>query len=200
MSEVPSELQSLTIEQLVSEFKEKRRNGAPDYETSDYFAELVRRFEPLLRRAWHRGAFSTEYREYAQDVFLSLFRSLPHLRSPESFPGYFRRIALSVAADHARKNTRLREEPAPAIENAVGRLDESLFTPIFIRSYLEHLPHREKSVISLCYLEDKNIGDVARDLGLTYSAVNSIKARGIKRLREMLLSDRKAVENAGKNI
>lgn len=195
MSEATSELQALTVEQLVSGLSEKSRD-----EASDYFAELVRRFEPLLRHAWHRGAFSTEYGEYAQDVFVSLFRFLPHLRSPKAFPGYFRRIALSVAADHARKDTRLQEREASEVEDKVGGLDESLFMPIFIRSYLEHLPHREKNVIALCYLEEQNIGDIAREMGLTYNAVNSIKTRGIKRLRELLLSDTKTLDGSSKKF
>lgn len=195
MSEVPSDLQSLTVEELVAGLNE--RSGD---EASDYFTELVRRFEPLLRHAWHRKAFSTEYRDYAQDVFLSLYRFLPQLRSPKAFPGYFRRIALSVAADHARKDTRERGLAAPEIEEEVGRFDESLVAPIFIRSYLEHLPHREKNVISLCYLKEQKIGDIARELGISYNAVNSIKTRGIKRLRELILSDAKTLDNSGKNI
>jgi len=191
MSEAVPEVQALTVEQLVSGLRDKSQD-----ELSDYFAEIIRRFEPLLRRSWRRSAFSTEYPEYAQDVFLSLFRCLPYLRCAKAFPGYFRRVALSVAADHARKSTQLHVRSAMDVENLVSRVDESLFTAIFIRSYLEHLPTREKKVLNSLYLEGHEAGEIAKEMGLTVGAVHSIKARGIKRLREILNSDGKNINGA----
>jgi len=195
MSEAVPEIQTLTVEELVSGLDRKSRD-----EVSDCFTEIIRRFEPLLRRSWRRWAFSTEYHEYVQDVFLSLFRYLPHLQTPKAFPGYFRRIALSVAADHARKSIQRRERNAAEIENIVSRVDESLLTPIFIRSYLEHLPTREKKVLTLLYLEELETHEVAKEMGLTVSAVYATKARGIKRLRELLGSDKKNLNGTGKKF
>lgn len=165
----------------------------PQREVSDYFEELIRRFEPLLRHAWRRGAFATEYNEYAQDVFLTLFGSLPRLRSPKAFPGYFRRVALSVAADHARKDKGLPLND-PKVEDVVNRFDDVLFTPMFVRSYLEHLPAREKEVLTLKYLQDYSIPEIAEQLGLTVGATRSIKSRGLKRLRDILIGDTQALE------
>jgi RNA polymerase sigma-70 factor (ECF subfamily) len=193
MSEGAPEIQALTVEELVSGLDRKSRD-----EVSDCFTEIIRRFEPLLRRSWRRWAFSTEYPEYAQDVFLSLFRCLPHLRTPKAFPGYFRRVALSVAADHARKSIQLHVRSAAEIENIVSQVDESLFTPIFIRSYLEHLPTREKKVLTLLYLGGHKTNEIAKEMGLTVGAVYAIKARGIKRLREILGSDKKTLNGVGK--
>ena len=193
MSEAVPEIQALTVEQLVSGL-----NGKSREEVSDYFNEIIRRFEPLLRRSWQRGALSSEYREYTQDVFLSLFRYLPHLRSPKAFPGYFRRVALSVAADHARKCTQFREQISEEIENIVSQVDESLFTPIFIRSYLEHLPTRERKVLMLLYLEGHEPSEVSEEMGISTGAVYSIKARALRRLREMLSSDGKTLNGLTK--
>lgn len=193
MSEAVPEIQALTVKQLVSGLHERSRD-----EMSDYFTEIIRRFEPLLRRSWRRWAFSTEYPEYAQDVFLSLFRYLPYLRSPEAFPGYFRRVALSVAADHARKSTQLHMWNGAELENVVSKVDESLFTPIFIRSYLEHLPARERKVLTSLYLEGHEIREIAKEMELTTAAVQAIKARGIKRLREILGCDRKTLSGVVK--
>jgi len=198
------ELHSLTVEQLVSGLNEK----TPDDEASDcreglmhrsdYCEELITRFEPLLRHAWRRGAFATEYQEYVQDVFLSLFRWLPQLRSPQAFPGFFRRIALSVAAEHARKSTRAQKRKDQEIDDQIYQLDETISIPIFIKSYLERLPHRERTVLTLNYLNDFDINEIARTMNLTDSEVRSLKHRGIKRLRDMLRIDTEILSNTEK--
>jgi RNA polymerase sigma-70 factor (ECF subfamily) len=178
------------------------RNGPP-LEVSDYFEELTSRFEPLLRRSWRQGAFGSEYIEYVQDVFLILYRRLPQLRSPKAFPGYFRKVALSVAADHARKakaKALLPVSTTEEIENAVDRMDEALFTAIFVRSYLEHLPHPEKIVLTLKYVEGLPINEIARELGQTPRAVRSVKARGLRRLRDILLSEAQSLEKKDKDF
>lgn len=189
------ELQTLSVEQLVSGLSKEM----PDGESSDYCEELIHRFEPLLRHAWHRGAFSTEYQEYVQDVFLSLFRWLPQLRSPKAFPGYFRRIALSVAAAHARKSAQSQAGTTVEIENKIYELDEALSTPIFIKSYLDRLPFQEKTVLTLIYLNDFKINEIAEAVNLTPAEVRSLKHRGLKRLREILVKDTKALKSQEKN-
>lgn len=191
------EIQSLTVEQLVSGLSD-RRDRPPD-EASDYCEEIIHRFEPLLRHAWHRGAFDIEYPEYVQDVFLSLFRWLPHLRSPKAFPGYFRRVALSVAAAHARKAEHSPFTGTPyEIEDQVYRLDEALSTPIYIKTYLDRLPPREKQVITQLYLNDLSINEIAEGMNITDAEVRSLKHRALRKLREILCSDTKIIKNAAK--
>jgi RNA polymerase sigma-70 factor (ECF subfamily) len=177
------------VEQLVIGLRE----GLP-HEVSDYFEELTSRFEPLLRRSWHKGAFSSEYIEYAQDVFLMLYRRLPQLRSPKAFPGYFRKVALSVAANHARKSRLLLQATAKEIESVVDRMDEDLFMTIFVRSYLEHLPSPERVVLNLRFLKGLGTAEIATELGQTPKAVRSIKDRGINRLRDILLGEAQILE------
>lgn len=188
------EVESLTVEQLVSGLSKK-----PPDEASAYCEELIHRFEPLLRRAWHKGAFSTEYSEYVQDVFLSLFRWLPQLRSPKAFPGYLRRIALSVAATHARQSARSQARTTEKVEEQVYQLDEAIFTPIFIKSYLEHLPVRERTVLTLKYLLDCDVSEIADKMNLTDAEVRSLKHRALKRLREKLREDTKILGSTAKS-
>lgn len=192
ISDTRSDLRLLTVEQLV-----KGLRDGPPQEVSDYFEELASRFEPLLRRSWRHGAFSSEYAEYVQDVFLILFRRLPELRSPKAFPGYFRKVALSVAVAHARKSKVLLPQANEDIEDAVDRMDEALFTAIFVRSYLEHLPSSEKVVLTLKYIEGLRVNEIAREMKQTPQAVRSIKARGLRRLRDILLSEAQILEKKG---
>ena len=158
-------------------------------ESSLCFEELARRFEPLLHRAWRRALPGIEYEDYAQDVFLNLFRSIDRLRNPKAFPGYFRRIALTVASNHVRKFLSQESADLRRVEQVVDDLDASLFNGIFIRSYLEHLPGKERQVLNLTYLEDCSVTEIGQMMALSASAVRSLKMRAIMRLREKLRRD-----------
>ena len=183
-SDTSLDFRKLTTEELVVGIREGSKEQA-----SACFEELIRRFEPLLRRAWWRVLPSLDYEDYAQDVLLSAFRSIGQLRNPKAFPGYFRRIALTVAVDHVRKNISHDSHDSGRVEFLVDGIDEALFNGLFVRSYLEHLPKRERQVLDLAYLQELSIPEIARELNLSYQAVRSLKSRAINRLREMLLRD-----------
>ena len=188
MSKKDLELKSLTTEDLILRLRE-----APIESASLYCEELIGRFEPLLRRAWQRD-ISGEYQDFVQDVFVRLFAGLPQLRNPKAFPGYLRSIVLSVASHHWRRKGRAPSRTAFEVERLVHGFDEELITRIFIRTYVERLPMREREVISMAYLEDLSTSEIAHKLGVTTGAARTLKRRAISRLRELFLNDAKALE------
>jgi RNA polymerase sigma factor (sigma-70 family) len=188
--ETEFDVQTLTVDQLVC----KLRESSPE-DSSIFFEEIIKRFEPLVRKVWRRGAHIIEYNDFAQDAFLRLFRGLPKLQNPKAFPGYFRSIVVSVLLDQFRKGPVPFTEEAGADLVAEG-LDDQILTGIFIRSYLEHLPPREKEVISLEYLHDYSLADIAKKLELKPGTVRMAKARGLNRLRDLFLRDAKALEES----
>jgi RNA polymerase sigma-70 factor (ECF subfamily) len=194
----PLSVEAANIEEHPLERLVKGLRQTSTADASSYAAELIRRFEPLLRRAWHQGAFHVDYQDFVQDVFLRLFQSLPTLRHPRAFPGFFRRVALSVAVSHARKAARQESNTAELVQQ-VDRFDERLLSHIFVRSYLEELPPREREVASLFFLQDLSAGDIARLLALTPSAVRATKSRAANHLRQILRREAGILEKeAGK--
>lgn len=187
-------IRSMTIEQLIVGI----RYGSKDVQSIN-FEELIRRFEPIVRRAWRQSLPGTDYEDYAQDVFLSFFRSIDQLRDPKAFPGYFRRIALTVASNHVRKLMSLDSSDLTKVEHVVDTIDEALFNALFVRSYLEHLPVKERRILELAYLEDHSIAQITEALGLKSSAAKSLKRRALNRLRGMLASDAQSLERRGKD-
>jgi RNA polymerase sigma factor (sigma-70 family) len=103
-----------------------------------------------------------------------------------------------VAAAHARKAGQSLPKPPYEIEDKVYQLDEALSTPIYIKAYLERLPPRERTVLTLLYLNDCEISDIAKEMNLTETEVRSLKYRGLKRLREILSDDTKILKNPTK--
>lgn len=186
-------LRSLTAEELI-----RRLRSASPVDATPYCQELIRRFEPLLRRTWRRIAFRIEYEDFVQDVFLRLFRTLARLENPKAFPGYFRRVILSVAIDHARR-LRSTVPETQTIAEAASTVDTEIYDAILVRSYLEHLPPQEQAVIKLGYLEGLDTSEVAKRLGITPGGVRGTKARAFKRLRAILLEEAERLEGSPGN-
>lgn len=186
-----SEVQHLTVEQLVDRLREGSLS-----DTSIYCEELIRRFEPLLRQAWRRGSAGQEYRDFLQDVFLRLFGGLPHLRDTKAFPGYFLKVALSVASDYLRRQRHRWANEAPDKKDLVFSFDERIITGIYVRSYLEHLSDKEKTILNLEFLEGYSARETALSLGITPGAVRVLKSRALKKLRDMIEVDAKAMERS----
>jgi len=168
------------------------RNRDNEDTSSQAAVEILRRFQPLLRKywAWHRLG---GYEDFVQETMLRLFIALPRLRDSEAFPGLFRRIVIGTATD-ALRHKRFEGSDSAAVdaETLSTKFDESLATAVVVRSYLELLPPREREVVHLLYFEDLDASEVAQRLGLSAGAVRMTKSRAISRLRELLVAPRRA--------
>ncbi|MET0396198.1 MAG: sigma-70 family RNA polymerase sigma factor [Longimicrobiaceae bacterium] len=184
-----AELLLLTVEQLVI-----RLQSASQPEASLYCEQLIRRFEPLLRSVWRRVPLGSEYQDFVQDVFVQLFTHLPRLKVPKAFPGYFRRIVLSVADSYIRRAKLERDSPKEA-ERILTGVDEEIVERLFVRTYLEHLPPREREVIELGYFADYSAEEISKVLGIEPGTVRTTKGRALRRLRKLLLDDAEALDD-----
>jgi len=158
--------------------------------------EIVRRFEPLFRRSWLRAKPTEDYRDFLHDVLVRLFEALPSMRNPKAFPGFLRRIVLSVVADSLRKRMRSKEEQVDSaeLEAAVGAVDHDVTTPIFIRACMERLPPRERQVVELDFFLGLTFGQIAQRLGITPGAVRMTRFRAINRLGGFLRNDARVLK------
>jgi len=160
--------------------------GERDARSSNAAVEVLRRFQPLLKKYWTWHPYG-QYEDFVQEVMLRLFIALPSLRDLEAFPGLFRRIVIGAAADGLRASKGERSNIDEVDEKHLSvEFDESLATAVVVRSYLELLSPREQEVVRLTFLEDVDVADAARHLGLSEGAVRMTRSRAIRRLRELL--------------
>jgi RNA polymerase sigma factor (sigma-70 family) len=75
----------------------------------------------------------------------------------------------------------LDEENGPA-DDPRERMEER----VSLEQILRDLPHREREVLEMRYLDGREIADIARALGITRNAVDQALFRGRSRLRELL--------------
>lgn len=151
--------------------------------------EIARRFSPLIRSFWHAKRCG-EYEDFSQEVLTRLFVALPHLRDVDAFPGLLRQIVVTAAADYWRRyrdpGVDVTEEVLEEIADPSADFSEELISKLFVLSYLEKLPAREREVLRLLYYDDLDPEEIANLLTISAGAVRTTKVRALTRLRELL--------------
>lgn len=128
----------------------------------------------------------------AQDSFLKLWRALPHYDGRASASTWLytitRNTCLSaIRADSLRKTF--------ALDGLAERLGTSLHgEPTLTRRaevdrLLQRLPETERRIMTLFYLEDRNVGEVGRMLGLAEGTIKSHLHRARKSLAKIVQED-----------
>jgi len=148
----------------------------------------------------------TRNREDAQDVVQKSFqKAFVHVRKFEersSFSTWMTRIVVNEAAMCLRANRRIRvvgideltpregeaalgfqiPDSCPSPEQNYSRCEVQRMLSFAIRQ----LPQGLRTVIQLCYLDERSLTETAQMMGLSVQAVKSRVLRGRRRLRKML--------------
>lgn len=159
-------------------------------QASALMAELIRRFEPLMRRIWDRvGGSHQDYSDFRQNALLKLWRKLPQLKEPAAFPGFFRQMLVNEAYDALRRTAASLAHEVPmdeTIEEIPDEAMDDIDIAILVRSNLERLPPREREVLQLELVDGLTPTEIARRWGVSDGAVRMTKSRAINKLRDLL--------------
>ena len=171
-----------------------RRTPAPVSELD--FASLVRQHQAMVFSiAWHVLRDRAVAEELAQDVFLSLYRHMAELESPEHVLYWLRRVTSNRAVDEARRRQRrpmvsLENTPEPVAVTSEG----DLLMGAALRKLVAALPEKARAIVVLRYQEDLDPAEIARVLGIPVGTVKSQLQRALALLREKV--SRSLGENA----
>jgi RNA polymerase sigma-70 factor, ECF subfamily len=149
------------------------------------FEELVRRRQSHVRNFMHYLCRRTSERDdLAQQVFLTAWRSIRHLRSPVAFDSWLRRIMVTTWLEAVRRNKLDFANEQSLAENTAG--DDSTAERLDLNSALAELAPPMRLCVVLAYevgMTHEEICDVTdMPLGTVKSNIN----RGSQRLRELL--------------
>ncbi len=156
------------------------------------FDRLIERHQrPVFRLCWSMLGDRSDAEDAAQETFVRAYQSLPSYDAERSFGPWLRGIASNVCLQLLRRRS-LRSgrqlsldasptdppapedpEPSPLADRAVAalrRLDETYRLPL-----------------TLFYLEEASVADVAQALDISPGAVRVRLHRGREKLRRMLL-------------
>lgn len=158
------------------------------------FEDLVRRHEGWVRNVMvaRLGRWG-EVEEGVQDTFVRAYTALASLRQPEAFRGWLRTTAERVAVDLGRARPRggPESEPDPA-----ARPDPSAYEAgerrAAVARAVEALQPDHREVVIMRYDRGMDCREIARDLGISPSAVSMRLARAHEALARDLAGWRTA--------
>ncbi|MGF1651215.1 MAG: sigma-70 family RNA polymerase sigma factor [Hyphomicrobiaceae bacterium] len=134
--------------------------------------------------------------DVAQDTFLRLWEKAPDLAARRgqgigdtNLGGWLRRVAVNLAIDRLRARRRL-EEGGERAETAVAPTQLSAIAADqaseVVLTALAQLPDRQRVAITMFHFEDLSQREIAETLDLSEDAVESLLARGRRKLRTLL--------------
>jgi RNA polymerase sigma-70 factor (ECF subfamily) len=133
----------------------------------DAFASLIEeRFDRVFRTASAILGNDADARDIVQEAFLKAWQSLPRLRDPARFDGWFNQMLRNRCRDALRQRRRSRETPfglddppAPdVIGDVAGTAD--------LNAAFERLSADHRQILVMHHLHDMPLRDLARQLGI----------------------------------
>lgn len=155
------------------------------------FRELVARYEGRLVYYIRRmTGDSTDSYDVMQEVWILVFRRLSTLQAPEAFRVWLYRIAHDVAVSYLRRRRKL---PTPMSEEVdfsqeVEEWDEmqALDNAELVHRTLEQLSPAHREVLTLRFLEELELTEIAEVVGCEIGTVKSRLHYAKRSLREQI--------------
>ncbi|HEX8169704.1 MAG TPA: RNA polymerase sigma factor [Thermoanaerobaculia bacterium] len=149
----------------------------------DAFDALLRELGPPLLRYIARVTADVALAEdVVQETFITIVRKIRWLNDPSLFRPWAYRIASREAFRALRKRRRLIAEPLGEI--AIDTIPSDPWQREQLLASLERLSPASRAVLTLHYLEDLPLSEVAAVLDLNLGTVKSRLAYGLAQLRK----------------
>lgn len=142
------------------------------------FRKLVARYDTRMLYYIRRmiGDSSDAY-DVMQEVWLLVFRRLGTLKVPEAFRVWLYRIAHDVSVTHLRRHSKLPTPHTEAIESSPELDDWDEFQALenaeLVHRTLEQLSPEHREVLTLRFLEDLELTEIARIVDCEIGTVKS---------------------------
>jgi RNA polymerase sigma-70 factor (ECF subfamily) len=152
-----------------------------------------RRFGELYELHFHRVyayvVKRVRRREEAEDITSDVFhQALAKIRSFEwrgvPFSAWLIRIAANAITDRWRRTARESDDPVP--DDLEDTNAEDLEQRAALSQLVESLPAEQRRVVSMRFVEQKSIREIAQEIGKTEGAVKQLQFRALQKLRAQM--------------
>lgn len=153
----------------------------------EYFADLVSRYqESIAKFIYFNVGRSTDVEDLTQETFLRAYKYLASYKQKHSLKNWLLAIAANLCRGWYRK--RIFTVPLKHIftlpsEENVAETALHNHAAAEIKNMLSTLPAKEASVLTLHYINELTLKEVASALGIPAGTVKSRLNRGLNRLR-----------------
>lgn len=155
-------------------------------------AEIFDRYyQPIYRYLYHHLGHTPTAEDLTAEVFRRFLEALHRNRGPNAYlQAWLYRVAHNLLVDELRRR-KFQEQDAleenfPDAAPTVGWEVQQSLTRRAVRSALNALSPKQRTVLTLKYLEDMENDEIARVLNLSEGAVRALQQRGLRALQRRL--------------
>ena len=154
------------------------------------FESAVRDHQGLVySMAYHFLGNRAIAEELAQDVFLSLYRNFPNIKSGAHLVFWLRKVTSHRCLDYIRGQKRRAHLSLEEVrEKPLSHQDPDPFISSHLRRMVISLPEKARMVVVLRYQEDLTPTEIAEILEMPVNSVKSHLRRSLALLREKMSS------------
>jgi RNA polymerase sigma-70 factor (ECF subfamily) len=157
------------------------------------YERLVRRHQQqIAARMWRFTRDRTDLEELVHDVFVEAYTGLGGYKGRGPFAHWLNRIATRVGyrfwkrrKRQARQTVPLRDWDGPAPAAGAGPLETAQAGQL-VHELLDRLGPRDRLVLTLMYLEEMTVNEIAEQVGWSATMVKVQAYRARKKLRALL--------------
>lgn len=157
-----------------------------DDDKTDFEQFMAARWQPLVRTAYVLTGNQQDAEDIAQTALTNAYSVWPRIRKAEDATLYVHRILINVYRT-ARRRRRVLEVLTAAVPERHGvagaAAGDRLHDRDEVVQALTLLPHRQRAVIVLRYLEDLTEAQTAAVLGCSVGTVKSQTSKALAKLR-----------------
>jgi RNA polymerase sigma-70 factor (ECF subfamily) len=182
-------------------------HGAQQADPSDSrpFEELVRRYQTkVLANCRYLTGSADDAEDLAQEIFVRVYFALQRFERRSLFSTWLFRIKVNHCLNHLRsKRTQGHHvafdemdndgEDALQVDDSIELVLTEAATRLRVREAIQTLPETLRVPLVMRELDEMSYEEIARELGITLSAVKMRIARGRQRLRDDLVAEPIAV-------
>ena len=157
------------------------------------YERLIRRYQNVIaRRMWRFTRDRRELEELVHDVFVEAYISLKGYRAKAPFSHWLNRIATLVGYHYWKRRKRASEREVPLQdwdafkapeEDSALEAEEAAEV---LHKLLGQLPPRDRLVLTLMYLEDMSVAQIAEQTGCSRTLVKVQAHRARKKLKTLI--------------
>jgi RNA polymerase sigma-70 factor (ECF subfamily) len=158
------------------------------------YERLLRRHQQqIAARMWRFTRDRTDLEELVHDVFVEAYMALGGYQGRGPFAHWLNRIATRVGYRFWKRRTRQARQTVPlqdwdAPAEAARSPLETAQADRLLHELLDRLPPRDRLVLTLMYLEERSVNEVAEQVGWSVTMVKVQAHRARKKLRALLES------------
>ena len=157
---------------------------------SDAYEQVVRRFQDMaMGYAFAMLGDAQQAEDVAQEAFISAYYTLPTLRDPAAFPGWFRRIVFTGIYRHKRQRQTASLDDVPEMAARVPGPAEAIEQREMVDglfSAINDLPEQQRCVVLMYYMDEYSQREIADFLEIPLATVKTRLHHARKHLKANL--------------